>query len=71
MKNGIVDGRYYVNGVMQVNLGLIKINDDYYYIHGNGVVETGTIYVNAGKTNGLLPAGTYTFGEDGKLIFDK
>ena len=53
---------------MQVNLGLIKVDGDYYYIHGSGAVETGTFYVNAGKTNGLLPAGTYTFGADGKLI---
>ena len=70
LKNGFVDGKYYVDGVMQVNLGLIKVGDDYYYIHGNGAVETGTLYVNAGKTNGLLPAGTYVFGEDGKLVFD-
>ena len=55
---------------MQVNLGLIKVGSDYYYIHGNGAVETGTFYVNAGKTNGLLPAGIYVFGADGKLIFD-
>ena len=69
LKNGFVDGRYYVDGVMQVNLGLIKVGEDYYYIHGNGAVQVGTFYVNAGKTNGLLPAGTYTFGADGKLIF--
>ena len=55
---------------MQVNLGLIKVGDDFYYIHGSGAVETGTFYVNEGKTNGLLPAGTYIFGKDGKLILD-
>ena len=70
IKNGFVDGRYYIDGVMQVNLGLIKVGEDYYYIHGNGVVQVGTFYVNEGKTNGLLPAGTYNFGADGKLIFD-
>ena len=70
LKNGFVNGKYYIDGVMQVNLGLIKVGDDYYYIHGNGAVETGILYVNAGKTNGLLPAGTYVFGEDGKLVFD-
>ena len=68
LKNGVIDGRYYIDSVMQVNLGLIKVDGDYYYIHGSGAVETGTFYVNAGKTNGLLPAGTYTFGADGKLI---
>ena len=68
LKNGVIDGRYYIDSVMQVNLGLIKVDGDYYYIHGSGAVETGTFYVNAGKANGLLPAGTYTFGADGKLI---
>ena len=70
IKDGFVDGRYYIDGVMQVNLGLIKVGEDYYYIHGNGAVQVGTFYVNEGKTNGLLPAGTYNFGADGKLIFD-
>ena len=62
--------RYIVNGVLCANNGLVKVGSDYYYIHGNGAVETGTFYVNEGKTNSLLPAGTYNFGADGKLIFD-
>ena len=70
-KNGIVseDGSlyYYVDGE-RVGVGLIKIDDDYYYVRtSNGEVIHGRSYwVTA--TNGLLTAGQYTFADDGKMI---
>ena len=71
-KDGIVtvDGKlyYYVNGEMQFGLGLIEIDGDYYYIRSNGLVATTAWYVPEDATNGLMPAGTYEFGADGKMI---
>ena len=75
IKQGIVhdaDGqiRYYVDGVATY-AGLVKDTDgSYYYISGNGciAIRNRTAYIT--KTNGLLPAGTYTFGADGKMIVD-
>ena len=70
-KNGIVseDGSlyYYVDGE-RVGVGLIKIDDDYYYVKtSNGEVIHGRSYwVTA--TNDLLPAGQYQFADDGKMI---
>ena len=67
--NGIgSDGFYRVNGEIAKDAGLIEIDGDYYY-----VTYTGKIKVDADRTvteekaNGLVPAGTYNFGEDGKM----
>ena len=70
-KNGIVseDGSlyYYVDGE-RVGVGLIKINDDYYYVRtSNGEVIHGRSYWVT-VTNDLLPAGQYQFADDGKMI---
>ena len=73
LKNGLVKGddgniRYYVNDV-QTYAGLVQDTDGaYYYISGNGciAVKNRTVYIT--KTNGLLPAGNYTFGADGRMI---
>lgn len=75
IKNGIVkdnDGyiRYYVNGVSTIP-GLVQDNEGYfYYISGNGAVAivNRTYYISEAKANGLLPAGNYKFGEDGRMI---
>ena len=69
-KNGIVaeDGTlyYYVDGV-KVYAGLIKIDGDYYYVNSScKVVTTSHYWVN--RTNGLMAAGFYDFGADGKMI---
>ena len=69
-KNGIVaeDGTlyYYVDGV-KVYAGLIKIDGDYYYVNSScKVVTTSHYWVN--RTNGLMTAGFYDFGADGKMI---
>ncbi len=72
VKNGIIkeaDGMYYyVNGV-KTYAGLIEIDGAYYYVNGNYRVVTGNYYVT--KSNGLMPQGTYEFGEDGKMIIPK
>ena len=77
IKQGVVkdsDGyiRYYVNGVATVP-GLVQDREgNYYYISGNGgiAITNKTYYVSESKTNGLLPVGNYTFGEDGKMIIE-
>lgn len=70
VKNGIVteNGRlyYYENGVLTY-AGLIKIDGCYYYVRGTGEVVNGRSYWIT-KTNDLLPEGSYTFDDDGKMI---
>ena len=70
-KNGIVAENgslyYYKNGVLTY-AGLIKIDDDYYYVRTSGEVVHGRSYWIT-KTNGLMPEGSYTFDENGKIVF--
>ncbi len=73
-KNGLCfddDGeiRYYVNGVAQYQ-GLVQAEDgSIYYINSSKkAVKNCSYAITAAKTNGILPAGTYEFGADGKLI---
>ena len=69
LKNGIVDDEgtlyYYVMG-HRASGGLLLIDGDYYYVRSNSQIVTGSYYCN--NTNGLLPAGTYEFGADGKML---
>ena len=70
-KNGIVAENgslyYYVDGVL-TGAGLIRLNGDYYYVKTSNceVVHGRSYWVT--DTNGLLPAGPYTFGADGKMV---
>ena len=71
VKNGIVAENgslyYYENGVL-TGAGLIQIGGDYYYVKtSNAEVVHGRSYWVT-LTNGLLPAGLYSFGADGKMI---
>ena len=76
IKNGIYreklgDGNeylfYYVNNVHQVGTGLVQLDDgSYIYVRSGANLAVGSYYVS--KTNDLLPKGTYTFGEDGKMV---
>ena len=59
---------YAIDGKMQYDTGLIKWENNYYYVRENGRLITWATYVSEEKANGLLTAGNYTFGEDGKLI---
>ncbi len=74
IKNGLTfeangDIRYYENGVA-VSKGLVKDSEgNYYFINSYLKAVKNTWYAfSAAKANGLLPAGTYFFGEDGKLV---
>ena len=58
---------YYKNGVLTKNAGLIKMGEAYYYIDEYGYAVKSTKQ-NVQKTNGLLLAGIYRFGADGKAI---
>ena len=66
-KNGIINGYYYINDVVQY-CGLFEYEGAYYYADPSyGYLIKGTsfyVYV----TNGLLTRGTYNFDADGKLI---
>ena len=71
VKNGIVAENgslyYYVDGVL-TGAGLIRLNGDYYYVKTSNceVVHGRSYWIT--DTNGLLPAGPYTFGADGKMV---
>ena len=71
VKNGIVAENgslyYYVDGVLTA-AGLIQIDGDYYYVKTSNceVVHGRSYWVTL--TNGLLPAGQYAFGADGKMV---
>ena len=75
-KNGLIqeaDGLYYYVDGKKTHAGLVKVGDDYYYIDKTCKAVTGQKYVGVDKsgndwTNYLLPAGTYTFGDDGKML---
>ena len=67
-KNGIIDGHYYVDGVLQMNKGLVEVDGDYYMVRGSGELAVGTYYITEAKSNGLGFVGYYDFDETGKMI---
>ncbi len=68
--DGIVDVDgvlyYYRNG-NPYYAGLFQLDGSYYYARSNGQLVVSRDYWVT-KTNDLLPAGTYTFGADGKIV---
>ncbi len=74
VKNGLVkdeDGeiRYYVDGVAQY-AGVVQDSEgNLYYINSTKKAVKSCKYgISAAKTNGLIEAGIYEFGADGKMI---
>ena len=71
MLNGfeqLADGLYYYSMGNATYLGLKVIGSDLYYIEEVGKVVTGYVWVGTYASNGLIPKGYYTFGEDGKFV---
>ena len=77
LPTGVIKGNdgllyYYKDGKIQTkvyNSELVEINGDIYLVKWSGKVAADeTRAISADKTNGLLAAGTYYFGADGKLF---
>ena len=66
LADGVVNGYYYENGA-RTYAGLVKVGDDYYYAGEGGELAVSKSFWVA-KTNNLLPAGTYRFDAEGKVI---
>ena len=59
---------YYKKGLLQKNTGVIKYEDDYYYVCYSGKLkQNGFQEITSKNNNGLLANGTYYFGKDCKL----
>ncbi len=59
---------YFVDGVVN-HAGLILVDGNYYYIDSTyRAVVNESRYISEEWANGLLPAGTYEFGADGKML---
>ena len=76
VNNGPVGDYFYVNGIKQKRYQLVSYGNDFYFINdGDKLVKNATLYLAdkyvSGKTfaDGTpVAAGSYEFGEDGKMI---
>lgn len=60
---------YVVNGRADTKKGLFELDGSYYYVKSNYTIVCGTSYY-VSNTNSLMPAGTYTFDADGKMVIE-
>ena len=76
VKNGVIDGFLYVNGVQQKAYQLVKLEGSFYFVSDGHKVLVNTYKTLVakhveGKTladGTALTAGTYYFDADGKMI---
>ncbi|MBE6758409.1 MAG: hypothetical protein E7552_07705, partial [Ruminococcaceae bacterium] len=62
----IRDGRYYYNGKITAEAGLVQVEDAYYYVGSGGLVKTGRYMVS--NVNSLpFSRGIYYFFADGRM----
>jgi hypothetical protein len=73
LKNGIIGGKYYVNG-KATNVGLFEyeaegVTNIYCTTTGGVIVKNeNDKYIASSRTNGLSKAGYYSFDSEGRMI---
>ncbi len=70
LKNGPVDGRFYIDGVQQNAYQLVKYDGNYYFVgDGNSIVKNSSVYLTKEYVYGTgLREGKYEFDSTGKMI---